>query len=540
MTAADGPTPERLPVTAPTGVDAAPALARPPVAATPLLTAAGLALAAHALTVGTGGTFGVNVAVWVAIFAGVSVWNLRRRGEVPTREALTLLGLALAFAVTFAVWAVPDLFAFLNAGALLLCLTLAAAHLRHPGLSGSGVGALLGTAFTGGLRFVYGPFALLERFPWGRLRPREGSGLGRVGVGLALTVPVLLVFGGLLAGADGAFGRLVTGLFNWNLEGLGTTILKLLGWSALAGGLVYPALLALRPSAFSVGTSPVGGGSVGPRLGLIEVGLPLGALGALFVVFLGTQLSYFLSGTALPDGFTFAEYVRQGFGELMAVAFLTLALLLTAHGLTREEARVRLTYRLLNLAVLLPLALILLSAANRWRLYTLAYGLSEIRVLGAAFLVWTVLSLAGLAWLLWRGDLQRFAFPALLAGLGAVLITTALNPGALIARVNVNRDVLGVTNDLRRQPQQANVWTLLELGAGAVPVVAANLDGLTHDCVPSPACPNARQEVLNRLREEYGAAPDPRTWNLSRERARRVVEAWPFSGPTRSPRSSSR
>lgn len=515
MTATDGPSTEPSPATLPVPL-------RPPLAAAPLLIAAGLALAAHLLTVGTRGSLGVNVAVWTALFAGVSVWAVRRRGERPTREALTLLGLALAFAVTFAVWAVPGLFALLNGVALLLSLTLAAAHLRHPGLSRAGVGALLGTAFTGGLRFGYSPFALLERFPWARLRPHQESGAARWGVGLALAVPVLLVFGGLLAGADGAFGRLVTGLFDWNLEGLGTTAFRLLGWSALAGGLVYPALLALRPSLL-----PAGGpadGSRRPRLGLIEVGVPLGALAALFAVFLGTQLPYFLSGAALPGGFTFAEYVRQGFGELMAVAFLTLALLLAAHGLTREEDRTRPGYRLLNLAVLLPLALILLSAANRWRLYTLAYGLSEIRVLGAAFLVWVVLSLAWLAWLLWRGDLRHFAYPALLSGLGVLLLTTALNPGALIARVNVNRDVLGVTNDLRRQPQQANVWTLLELGGGAVPVVAANLERLTRDCDYALACPNARQVVLNRLRAEYGGGRDFRVWNASHERARRLVQ----------------
>lgn len=515
MTAADGPTPEPLLVTTVPEENTPPA-SRPPQAAAPLLVAAGLALAAHALTVGTGGSFGVNVAVWVALFWGVNAWVLRQRGERLTREALTLLGLALAFALAFAVWAVPETFAFLNGAALLLCLTLAAASLHHPGLDRAGVGALLGTIFTGGLRFVYGPLMLLERFPWARLRPREGSGVGRLGVGLALTVPVLLVFGGLLAGADGGFARLVTGLLTWDLSGMTQTLWKLLGWAAFAGGLVYPALLALRPTVFSAGPRSL------PSLGLIEVGLPLGALAALFVVFLGTQLPYFLSGTGLPEGFTFADYVRRGFGELMGVGFLTLALLLAAHGLTREEDRTRAAYRGLNLAVLLPLALILLSAANRWRLYTLAYGLSEIRVLGAAFLVWIVLALSWLALLLWRGDLRRFAYPALLLGLGVLLGTTALNPGALIARVNVGRDIGGITNEVRRTPQDANVYDLLNLGAGAVPVVVANLNTLTRICGPAENCANDRTAVLSFLRTEY-VVHDLRTWNASRERAWRLV-----------------
>ncbi|MEF2280337.1 DUF4173 domain-containing protein [Deinococcus sp. YIM 134068] len=509
MTAPDEPTP-------PAPLPDFPAIPRPAKAALPLLAAAGLTLAAHLLSAGRGPGLGVNVVVWVALFIGVCLWMLRHRGQRPTREAVILLGLALALAATFALRRVPTNLALLNGTALLLCLTLGAAYLRHPGLSVAGVWAQAGTVFTGGLRFVYGPLALLERFPWARLRPAKGSEMGRWGVGLALTLPVLLIFGGLLAGADGAFGSLVGRLLNWDLGGLGETLFRLAFWAALAGGLVYPALMALRPTVF-----PAGEPSGLPRLGLIEVGLPLGALGALFVVFLGTQLPYFLSGPSLPDGFTYADYVRRGFGELMTVALLTLVLLLTAHAVTRGEVRVGLTYRLLNLAVLAPLALVILSAANRWRLYTLAYGLSEIRVMGAAFLVWVVLALGWLALGLWRGSLRHFAYPALLLGLGTLLVTTALNPAALIARVNIHRAVTGLTNDLRRTPQNVDVWELLDLGADAVPAVVANLDTLTQECGPN--CAQGRAFIVRHLQDEYGLPTDPRSWNAGEARARRLV-----------------
>ncbi|BDP40260.1 hypothetical protein DAETH_02290 [Deinococcus aetherius] len=495
-----------------------PALPRPRRAALPLVVAAGLALTAHELTAGDALRPGVNVTLWVVLLVGVLLRALRRQGQAPTREAGTLLGLGLAFAVTFTVGRVPSTFALLNGVALLLCLTLGAAYLRHPGARVAGAWALVGAAFTGGLRLVYGAFALLERFPWARVRPARGSGAGRWGVGLLLTVPVLLVFGGLLAGADAGFGTLMRRLFDWDLGGVGEPVLRLACWSALAGGLVYPALMALRPTVFPAGEPP---GL--PRLGLVEVGLPLASLGALFVVFFGTQLPYFLSGTALPGGLTFSDYVRRGFGELMTVAFLTLSLLLAAHAVTREEVRAGAAYRLLNLAVLAPLAPLLLSAANRWRLYTLAYGLSEIRVLGAAFLAWVVLALGWFALALWRGRLRHFAYPALLLGLGTLLVTTALNPGALIARVNVHRAVAGVTNDLRRTPQGADVWNLLNLGADALPVIVANLDTLTRECGPTEDCLNDRSTVVRRLQEEYGEPRDLRAWNASDARARRLV-----------------
>lgn len=505
---------------------AAPGVPRPARAVTPFLVALGLGGAAQFLTGAQNASFGVNVPVWVALFVAACLWALRRRGERPTAEGLTLLGTAFLLAVTtYGVWYLPWGLGALNKLALLLCLVLGAAFLRFPGLGGWSVWGIVGAALTGSLRLIYGPLALLERLPWARLRPARERGLGRWGVGALLTLPVLAVFGGLLAGADAAFADLLGGVLDWRLDRLWSDGLELTLWCALAGGLVYPAVMALRPSLmFGTGLNTA-------RLGLIEIGLPLASLAALFVVFVLTQLPYFLSGSALPDGVTFAGYIREGFGQLLAVAALSLTLLLGAHALTREEVREALAYRLLNLAVLVPLALVLLSAANRWRLYTLAYGLSETRLMGAAFLVWTALCLTLLGWLLWKSQPGRFAYPALLLGFGVLLTTTALNPGALIARVNVGRAVGGVTNELRRTPQDIDVLTLLELGADAVPTIVTHLDALTRDCQRSETCLNSRHSVIDRLHREYDTPLDWREWNVSYARARELVLTLPLVTP---------
>ncbi|PNY80937.1 DUF4153 domain-containing protein [Deinococcus koreensis] len=513
-------------------------LPRPAKRALPLGLALGLAVAAHGLTRGAGPA-GLNLPLIILLFSGVALWGLRRRPSdlpsaepfppaTPSPEGLLLLGTALAFGVGFTLRGVPETLGFLNALALGLCLLLGAAFLRFPGLSGAGVWGMVGATLGGALRLIYGPLALLERFPWARLQVARGTGLSRAVVGAALTLPVLLVFGGLLGRADQGFGQLLAGLLHWQMTGLIQHTFTLVWWAALMGGLLYPALMALRPTPFPPS------GIVLPRLGLIEVGLPLGALSALFVVFVLTQLPYFLSGGTLPDGLTFAEYIRKGFGELMTVAFLSLMLLLSAFALTRPDVRAGLPYRLLNLAVLAPLALVILSAANRWQLYTQAYGLSEIRVLGAAFLVWVVLALAGLTWALWRGEVRRFAFPALLLGCATLLGTTALDPAALIARVNIARQTAGTTNALRSQPQRADVAELLRLGPGSVPMIVANLDTLARVCGPAEDCadPRARQRVIDQLHDRYDAPRDPRVWNLAYARAHSLVQTLPPRSPS--------
>ncbi|MVN89344.1 DUF4173 domain-containing protein [Deinococcus sp. HMF7620] len=498
---------------------------RPARAATPLLLAGGLGLAAYLLTNGTGAA-GANLPVWLALLAGASVWAARRTGQTPNRESVTLLGLAVAFGLTFALWAAPPELALLNALGLLTSLTLGAAFLRFPGLGQAGAGTLLGTLVTGGLRALYAPFVLLERFPWTVLRPAAAQGrqLGRVGVGLALSAPLLLVFGALLASADAGFAGALERLWRPG-EGLGEMVNaggQWLFWSFLAAGLLYPALMALRPTLLPLPTRQ-------SRLGLVEVGLPLGALGLLFVTFAALQVPALLGG-GLPDGETYAAYIRRGFSELMTVAFLTLSVLLIAHGLSAPRIRTGWAYRALNAAVLVPLLIILASAAQRWGLYTQAYGLSSIRVLGAAFLLWVTVTLVWLALLLWHGRTERFAYPALLLGLATLLTTTALNPGALIARVNLHRQTAGVTNDLRSTPQRANVQDLLELGAGAVPTVVANLDALVPGCGPAKNCLTA-QNVIDDLHDRYDAPRDLRAWNLAYARAHVLVRTLPPRSP---------
>lgn len=495
-----------------------------PKQAFPLVAALGLAALAQALTADG---FSLNVLLWVAAFAGTCLWQLRRRGQTPSREGVTLLGMAGVFALLLT-WRQPPAFiSFLNVLGLLLSLTLGAVYLRFEGLAQASVGQLVGGAMSGGLRFSFGGLALLDRFPWTRLKPSKSHNLGRWGVGVLLTVPVLVVFGSLLMGADKGFSQLVSGLWRWptqlaDLDRVVVYLLRFGFWFTLTSGLMYSALAASGPSLLGQAEAQ-GKPNAAGKFGLIEIGLPLGSLSVLFLTFLLLQLPYLLSGQ-LPQGLTYAEYIRQGFGQLMLTAFLSLALLLTAHHFTQAQVRQAAAYKLLNLAVLVPLALILLSAANRWHLYTLAYGLSEIRVLGAAFLVWLVGCQGWLAYLLGRGDLSRFAYPALLWGLGVLGGLTALNPAALIARTNLHRQNAAVTNTQRHTPQQANWSELVELGPDAVPVLVNHWKTLPP-CPSNNACQNERTAMLGALEYRYGKPiSDWRAWNLSKAQAQRAVK----------------
>src|SRR5262249_1725279 len=152
--------------------------------------------------------------------------------------------------------------------------------------------------------------------------------------GLALALPLLLIFGGLFVAADAVFEGLVTRLFRIDLADL-FWHLVLIGFIAwLAAGLLQLALIRgdWRPPSVG-GPGPLG-------LGSIEIGIVLGLVDLLFLSFVLVQLGYLFGGAATvltERGPTYAEYARRGFFELVTVAALALGLLLLSHWLLRRS-----------------------------------------------------------------------------------------------------------------------------------------------------------------------------------------------------------
>lgn len=508
--------------------------AAPPRDGLPLLLTAGLALLAFALTYRSDGP-GLNVAVLAAVLTGALIWIVRLRGSSPTGSrctetqprpaALLVLGLGLACAVGLAVRD-GALMTGLDLLGLLVALSLGTAFLRWPGLSRLGTGGTILALALGVGRAFYGFPGVLLRFPWARLRGgvRQRQRGGRVLIGVLLTVPVLLIFGALLSSADERFGQLLSRLLTWNLGDLPTALLQIGVWAFVLGGPVYAALLARRAAPDLTDLE-----RLAPKLGLIELGLPLLSLSLLFCAYLGVQASAFF-GSSLDLGLTYSEAVRRGFGQLATVAALTLALLLLSHTLLRRELRLGLPYRLISAAVLLPLSLLIVSAYLKLSLYISAYGLSEIRVLGALFLGWVSISLLAFAVLGWQGKLERFAYFSLISGLGLIAGLNAVNPGRLIASVNLSRDVQDVRTAERGSRQKANLDELLDLGADAMPLIVAHLDrltvsGKTVSTAPGQDPKPSRGQAEQSLRERSLQMTDWRSWNWARRRAQDLVAA---------------
>jgi len=76
-----------------------------------------------------------------------------------------------------------------------------------------------------------------------------------------------------------------------------------------------------------------------PFLGMTETSIALISLNVLFASFLVVQFRYFFAGSANVsiDGFTYAEYARRGFFELVVVALIAGVLYFSLASFTKRD-----------------------------------------------------------------------------------------------------------------------------------------------------------------------------------------------------------
>lgn len=289
--------------------------------------------------------------------------------------------------------------------------------------------------------FWYGGQAV--KHTWQRLgdNPKEVRRITPILRGILLATPILFVFTALLASSDMIFADYLERLFAWEtIDDLveyawrGLLILGL-AW-VLTGALVYS--LVREPDEKQPDESQ---DWLPFRLGFGETATILTLINALFIFFVWVQLAYLFGGRAniTIEGFTYAEYARRGFFELVTVAVLTFMLVLGLHWFSHRQTNGQMRWFNGLSSLMAGLVLVLLASAFlRLQLYELTYGFTELRLYSHVFMVWLGLVFVGLVLLLWARP-QRIAIMVIAAAMGFVVTLNLINPDAFIVRQNLAR-----------------------------------------------------------------------------------------------------
>ncbi len=335
--------------------------------------------------------------------------------------------------------------------------------------------------------------------------------------GLLIALPILAVFAALLSAADPVFDRWTQDFIDlFRLERLPEYILRgfliLLIAYLLAGAILHAAAKSRDETLLGL-DKPL----VRSFLGFTEAAIVLGGVVTLFTVFVIIQFKYFFGGQAnidIVEGYTYSEYARRGFGELVTVAFFSLLLFLGLSGIVRRETRrQRGWFSGLGIAMVALVGVILVSAFQRLLLYEAAYGFSRLRTYTHVFMIWLGIVLAAVVVLDLLNRQRQATLVLLLASIGFAASLSLLNVDGFIVRQNLARAAEG---------EGLDVAYLASLSDDAVPALAEafqseELPPLTRDAAGAVlAC---RLSAASRQGDS-----DWRAFHLSRWQAERRLE----------------
>ncbi len=473
---------------------------------------------------------GISVAIYFVILLAAGFFLARQQNLSPARSTLYLLIPIVCFAVMTAFRLEPMTIFFNIVGALALMGLLAHSFLGGKWWQYTFKDYLTGAFFLG-LDTVIRPVAVFTSQPKTEVESSEmpaekpaNHGLRRslaVLRGVLIALPIVLVFAGILAEADPIFDQVFGEILDFfRIENLGEYIFRAFLISFIAYlllGVILHAFLKDHDDNLSQEES-----RWLPRfLGITEAAIVLGSVNLLFLIFVVIQFQYFFGGESNINlaGFTYAEYARRGFGELVTVAVFSLLLFMGLSFLTKkEEMRSQRTFSVLGIVLFGLVTVILVSSFQRLLLYEQAYGFTRLRAYTHIFIIWLGVLLLAVSLLELARRHRAFALAALLAGLGFITTLNIVNIDALIVRQNVGRLQQGETLD---------ITYLASLSEDAVPALTKLYQSTSGESEKDAiAGAIACHAAIN---DQYDYANDPNrnyTWQSFHFSRYRAGQAW--------------
>ena len=330
---------------------------------------------------------------------------------------------------------------------------------------------------------------------------------GAVGIGLVISLPILVVMVLTLASADAAFEGLLDLLPDFEMsEGFRTLI-----WGLFLGWILYSRGVSLNRSDIPLSTKYRKG------INALTVNTVLIMVCLVYVIYLLSQLAYLSGGLSgiLPQGYTLAEYARRGFFEMAWLCAMNLAVLCMVQWLIREEKLPRMT-KIAGTFLGAVTIFLVITASAKMVMYIGSYGLTRLRVLTQVIMLWLALATVLITLRLY---LRKMPYMK-------ALVLTAMVLGTLVFWVDVNSFVAGynVRAYQSGQLETVDVEYLGYLGYSATPWLIELADD------NDPEIAQRAAEVLENHarfgRYRFDGIDDFRNWNFLEVRSQELLREY--------------
>ncbi len=298
-------------------------------------------------------------------------------------------------------------------------------------------------------------------------------------LGLVIAVPLFFIVLLLLSSADAVFRELTRAFLEEINVGNILNVLFRIGFIFLASYLLV-AHLCKHTIKEDVKDRRTGE----PILAITITGL----LSLLYMVFSGIQIIYlFLGKMQLPAEYTYAEYAREGFFQLLTVSVLNLIIVLISMTYFRKSQVLKAILTIMSLCTFVMIA----SSVLRMIMYIRYYYMTFLRI----FVLWALavlfLMFVGVVISIYREKMQLFRY-SMVVVTALYLVLAFIHPDYIIAKVNVANavssvdaeleDWAGPQNDFFKNDEPYSDYSYLSyLSADAAPVLIPYMAELGYD-----------------------------------------------------------
>lgn len=325
--------------------------------------------------------------------------------------------------------------------------------------------------------------------------------------GIVMAIPVLILFSILFSSADLVFQQFLTDLIHFDIS------VEII-WRIFIVSFVASVFIGLFGYIFvRQHNLQIQKTTTDKSLGLVETAVFLGLINGLFFIFLAIQATYLFGGenNISIHGFTYAEYARKGFFELILVAAITLGIVLvTEKKIVRQNTKHSLVFKGVSSLLALQTVVIMVSFFMRLWLYESAFGFTVLRAYSHLFVIFLAVIFCLLLVKIWLTKQEHtFVFSAFIVSLLFLAFMNVVNIDGFIARKNIER---------YKSSGELDTYYLGRLSADAIPETINLLDTL-NEPLKHPLANQFyfHQQALNKT--DYW-----QSLNLSRLRARRLLE----------------
>jgi len=328
-------------------------------------------------------------------------------------------------------------------------------------------------------------------------------------IGLTISIPLLIIIVSLLASADRIFQHLMDEILSsfgtinigdFSLQGIIALLIMIIVFSYI-WSFSNPSQSIQAQMQYSLESN---NRSWDP---IISITI-LVAINSVYLVFTLIQFAYMFGAlnNALPPDFTYAEYARRGFFELLMVTLINFSLVLSSIRFTRKDGKlVSRTVQILHSLLILCTVVILSSAYLRMSLYEAVYGYTYLRVLTHSFMIFLGVLFVIAFYKIWNERISLLK-PYIVIGIIAYLILNFANIDELIANNNLDRYI---------KTGKLDTYYLKNLSYDSLPVLVNLLEA-----------ENVPVDIKKNLLEQQKELSKEQPWqsfNVSRQKAKQAL-----------------